>query len=202
MYIYYKYFKWTAWLWFNCFKLCVACGLANCNLNYLPQYRSLQTAENRVGSSLLSVAVLVFFISLEMCVVNEQCTMTHYSLLYDESQQTEISMSPMRCSCTHYMGVSVFIQIEGCVASSLLAVYRNKLNEPCPWIDCSIVVLARGTIWSLHRLYSTPTPSVNCEVCICCRMWECVDMHFRCCYSLHSIGLSYKISSRKFSVNQ
>ncbi len=179
--------------------------MAKYSLNYLPQYRSLQTAENRVDSSLvLSVAVLVFFISLEMCAVNEQCTVTHYSLLYDESPQTEISMSPMQCSCTHYMGVSVFLQIEGCgAACSLLAVYRNKLNEPCPWLDCSIVVvLERGTIWSLHRLYSTPTPSVNCEVCICCRIWECVDMHFRCYYSLHSIGLTYKTSSRKFSVNQ
>lgn len=50
----------------------------------------------------LSVAVLVCFTSLEMCAVNDQCTMTHYSLLYDESQQTEISMSQMQCSCMYY----------------------------------------------------------------------------------------------------
>lgn len=46
------------------------------------------------------------------------------------------------------MCVSVLLQTEGCVgACSLLAVYRSKLNEPCPWLDCSIVVvLERGTI--------------------------------------------------------
>ncbi len=180
--------------------------MANYSLNYLPQYRSLQTTENRVDSSLvLSVAVLVFFISLEMCAVNEQCTVTHYSLLYDENPQTEISMSPMQCSCTHYMGVSVFLQIEGCgAACSLLAVYRNKLNETLPlaWLFYCCRTGARDHLITTPAVQHSNTFWSTVKCASACRMWECVDMHFRCYYSLHSIGLTYKTSSRKFSVNQ
>jgi len=57
------------------------------------------------------------------------------------------------------MCVSVFLQTEGCVsACSLLAVYRSKLNEPCPWLDFSIVaVLERGSIWSVPSVHHSNT---------------------------------------------
>lgn len=81
-------------------------------------------------------------------------------------------------ACT--MGVSVFLQIEGCVATcSLLAVYRNKLNEPCPWLECSIVVvLEQGpsdhytVCTALQHLLST----VKCaSAAICESMWICIS---------------------------
>lgn len=58
----------------------------------------------------------------------------------------ELRSAPVRVHVR--MCVSVLLQTEGCVgACSLLAVYRSKLNEPCPWLDCSIVVvLERETI--------------------------------------------------------